>query len=82
VNFAARSDMSPSSRTWRDPGHADETCPPHLGMLYSEYVSLADRGADEDDLRQSRLAGRFVSDSPGPRLLSAELKCGRIVPRP
>jgi fatty acid CoA ligase FadD9 len=75
VYFAARSDLSTFLEDLALVRPTQMNFVPRIwDMLYQEYVSLADRGATDDELRQSLLGGRFVTAMTGSAPISPELK--------
>ncbi|MGH3643739.1 MAG: carboxylic acid reductase [Mycobacterium sp.] len=75
VNFAARSDLSTFLEDLALARPTQMNFVPRIwDMLYQEYVSQTDRGATDDELRQSLLGGRFVSALTGSAPISPELK--------
>jgi fatty acid CoA ligase FadD9 len=75
VNFAARSDLSTFLEDLALTRPTQMNFVPRIwDMLYQEYVSQTDRGATDDELRQSLLGGRFVSALTGSAPISPELK--------
>ncbi|MET0476094.1 MAG: carboxylic acid reductase [Mycobacterium sp.] len=75
VYFAARSDLSTFLEDLALSRPTQMNFVPRIwDMLYQEYVSQTDRGATDDELRQSLLGGRFVSAITGSAPISPELK--------
>jgi fatty acid CoA ligase FadD9 len=75
VYFAARSDLSTFLEDLALARPTQMNFVPRIwDMLYQEYVSQTDRGADVGELRQSMLGGRFVSAMTGSAPISPELK--------
>ncbi|WP_319448352.1 MULTISPECIES: carboxylic acid reductase [unclassified Mycobacterium] len=75
VYFAARSDLSTFLEDLALVRPTQMNFVPRIwDMLYQEYVSLADRGATDDELRRSLLGGRFVTAMTGSAPISPELK--------
>ena len=75
VYFAARSDLSTLLEDLALVRPTQLNFVPRIwDMLYQEYVSQADRGADMADVRQSLLGGRYVSAITGSAPISPELR--------
>jgi fatty acid CoA ligase FadD9 len=75
VNFAARSDLSTFLEDLALTRPTQMNFVPRIwDMLYQEYVSQTERGATDDELRQSLLGGRFVTALTGSAPISPELK--------